>query len=211
MKADFWHNLWETNDIGFHLEHTNPFLLEFFSELDLEDSSRIFIPLCGKTVDIKWLLSKGHKVVGAELNENAIKDLFTSLLLKPEVQKLGAFTLYSAKDIDIFVGDIFNLTREVLGKVDAVYDRGALVALPKDMQTKYTPLLINITESAPQLLINFEYDQNLYEGPPFSITRTEIEKYYKEFYNIKLLKSHEIEDAGFTKNVYENIWLLEGT
>lgn len=210
MKADFWHNLWETNNTGWHLDDTNPFLLEFFSQLNLKTNSRIFIPLCGKTVDIKWLLSKGHKVVGIELSENAIKELFISLSLKPKIQKIGAFTLYSAKDIDIFVGDIFGLNKEILGQVDVIYDRGALVALPKEMQIKYTPLLINVTESAPQLLINFEYDQSLYEGPPFSITKTEIEDYYKEFYNIKLLKSYEIEDAGFTEtDVYENTWLLD--
>jgi len=210
MKADFWHNLWETNDIGFHLNDTNPFLLEFFSELNLKTNSRIFVPLCGKTVDIKWLLNKGHKVVGIELNEKAIQELFTSLALKPKIQKIGALTLYSAKDIDIFVGDIFELNKEILGNVDAIYDRGALGAIPKEMQIKYTPLLISITESAPQLLISFEYNQSLYQGPPFSITKTELEDSYKEFYNIKLLKSYKIEDAGFTDiDICENTWLLD--
>ena len=79
MEADFWHNLWETNNTGWHLGDTNPFLLEFFSQLELKEESRIFIPLCGKTIDIKWLLSQGYSVVGAELNENAIKELFNSL------------------------------------------------------------------------------------------------------------------------------------
>lgn len=28
---------------------------------------RIFLPLCGKTLDIGWLLERGYRVVGAEL------------------------------------------------------------------------------------------------------------------------------------------------
>ncbi|WP_309496262.1 thiopurine S-methyltransferase [Sulfurovum sp.] len=209
MEANFWHNLWETNATGWHLGDTNPFLLEFFEQLELKTDHRIFIPLCGKTRDIKWLLDSGHKVVGAELNENAIQELFASLLLQPKVQKVGQLTLYSAKDIDIFVGDIFELNKEVLGNVDAIYDRGALVALPKEMRIQYTSLLCNITESAPQLLINFEYDQSLLEGPPFSITKTEIEEHYLEFYDIKLLKSLHLEDGPFTEvSANENIWLL---
>lgn len=74
MEANFWHNLWETNNTGWHLSDANPFLVEYFKALKLSNNSRIFVPLCGKTHDIKWLLDQGHRVVGAELNENAIKN-----------------------------------------------------------------------------------------------------------------------------------------
>ncbi|NOR58677.1 MAG: thiopurine S-methyltransferase [Sulfurimonas sp.] len=209
MQADYWHNLWETNDTGWHLDDANPFLLEFFPLLKLKAESRVFIPLCGKTLDILWLLSEGYKVVGAELNESAIKELFESLRVNPEVKKVGSFTLYSADNIDIFVGDVFELDKGLLGKVDAVYDRGALVALPYEMRIRYTSLLLNITESAQQLLINFEYDQNLYQGPPFSITATELEEHYNESYSIELLKSHQIKEGPFAQiSVYEKAWLL---
>lgn len=210
MEADFWHSLWEKNETGWHLDDTNPFLLEFFPKLELKEESRIFIPLCGKTIDIKWLLSKGYRVVGAELNENAIKALFNSLSLEPNIQKVGNVTLYHATNIDIFVGDIFELTREMLGNVDAIYDRGALVALPKEMRIQYTSLLRNITNSPPQLLINFEYDQSLYDGPPFSIAKTEIEEHYGSSYTFKLLKSFKVGNGPFGEtSAYENIWLLK--
>lgn len=210
MESDFWHDLWEANDTGWHLDTTNPFLQEFLSQLELKEDSRIFIPLCGKTIDIKWLLSKGHRIVGAELNENAIKELFVSLSLHPNIQNIGQLTLYSAKNIDIFVGDILELNKEILGKVDAIYDRGALVALPNEIRIKYTSLLKYIASAIPQLLISYEYDQNLIEGPPFSITKSEIKKHYGELYDIKLLKSFKIEDGPFAEiSAYENIWLLK--
>jgi len=209
MEANFWHYLWETDDTGWHLGDTNPFLLEFFSHLELQSDNRIFIPLCGKTVDIKWFLDKGHKVVGIELNEKAIQELFASLSLQPVIEKIGKLMRYSAKNIDIYVGDFFELNKEVLANVDAVYDRGALVALPKEMRIRYASHLINITESAPQLLINFEYDQSLLEGPPFSISKDEIEEHYHKHYEIKLLKNTKVENGPFADmTAYENIWLL---
>jgi len=210
MQADFWHNLWETNETGWHLDDTNPLLLEFFSQLQLEANSRIFIPLCGKTIDIKWLLNQGYKVVGAELNENAIKELFSSLSLKPEIQKLGKLMLYTADNIDIFVGDIFNLSKDLLGDIDAIYDRGALVALPQEMRIRYTSMIKSLADSKPQLIITFEYDQSLLEGPPFSITKSELEGHYKDQYSIKLLKSLSLKDGPFTEiGANENIWLLD--
>ena len=67
MEADFWHQKWEKNDIGFHREEANPLLVDHFDALNLPQGSRVFLPLCGKTRDIAWLLSQGYRVVGAEL------------------------------------------------------------------------------------------------------------------------------------------------
>ncbi len=58
----------------------------------------------------------------------------------------------------------------LLGQVDANYDRAALIAVPKDLRQCYTRHLIDITASAPQLLISYFFDQQLInEHPPFSI------------------------------------------
>lgn len=207
MDADFWHKLWETNEIGFHNDEVNELFLKNFPQLELKKSSRIFIPLCGKTVDIKWLLDNDYSVVGVELNENAIKELFSSLKLETAVKNVGSLTLYSAKNIDIFIGDIFELNKETLGKVDAVYDRGAIVALPTEMRKKYTSLLVNITGNAPQLIISYEYDQNLMEAPPFSVKESQLKDYYSDYYNFKLMEV--IKPKVFEKlDMSETVWTL---
>ena len=67
MQADFWHDKWKNNRIGWHLDEVNPILVKHINALDLDKGARIFIPLCGKTKDIAWLLKEGYNVVGAEV------------------------------------------------------------------------------------------------------------------------------------------------
>ena len=209
MHQDFWHNKWQNSDIGFHNSNANPLLVTHFHALGLASGSRVFLPLCGKTLDIHWLLAQGFKVVGAELSPIAIEQLFSELGVKPEVTPLENLLHYHAPNIDIFVGDIFNLTQHFIGKVDAIYDRAALVALPFEMRTPYTSHLTAITGNAKQLLICFEYDQNQLAGPPFSISHDEVKAHYSTSYTLSLLESTEV--VGNLKgqcSACENTWLL---
>jgi thiopurine S-methyltransferase len=210
MEASFWQEKWEKNELGFHRSEANPLLVNHFQALALAQDSRVFLPLCGKTLDIAWLLSQGYRVAGAELIATAIEQLFAELGVDPEVASLGEVTHYSANNIDIYVGDIFNLSDTAMGPVDAVYDRAALVALPADMRTRYTAHIREITDSAPQLLINYEYDQSLMAGPPFSVSNEEVLQHYRKSYDLTLLASTEVE--GGLKGIcpaQENVWLLQ--
>ncbi len=192
MEADFWHQRWEAGHIAFHEREVNPLLVAHFAQLGLHNGSRVFLPLCGKTHDIAWLLSQGSRVVGAELSQLAIDALFVDLDLVPDVVQLDGFLHYRAPQLDIFVGDIFKLTHAILAQVDAVYDRAALVALPLEMRTRYAAHLRAITHTAPQLLIALEYDQSVIDGPPFSVDVAEVLAQYAEFYQITVLAESEV-------------------
>lgn len=209
MDASFWRQKWEENNIAFHESEANPLLVKHFKALSLAGGSRIFLPLCGKTLDIGWLLSHGYRVAGAELSEIAIEQLFKELGMEPEVSTVDDVHHYSAKNIDIFVGNILDLSGQMLGSVDAIYDRAALVALPKEMRDRYTAHLTKITDKVPQLLICYEYDQNLMAGPPFSISDEEVRQHYKDHYNLALIASTNV--SGGLKGkcaAKENVWLL---
>lgn len=210
MDASFWHQRWEKNEIAFHQSKANPLLVEYFHELSLAKGSRIFVPLCGKTLDISWLLSNGYRVAGAELSKVAIEKLFMELGVKPQISGVGEVDQWSAKNIDIFVGDIFALSRKILGPVDAVYDRAALVAFPEEMRNRYTAHLTEMTDKAPQLLICYDYDQRLMEGPPFSVSNEEVKRYYTVNYDLTLFASTDV--SGGLKGkcaAKENVWLLK--
>lgn len=209
MDAAFWHQKWEANEIGFHEGEANRLLVKYFNALSLAEGRRVFVPLCGKTLDIAWLLSNGFRVAGAELVESAIEQLFSDLGIEPEISEVGEVKRYSAKNIDIFVGDIFAVSSEILGSVDAIYDRAALVALPEEIRRRYTGHLMEISDRTPQLLLTFEYDQSVMDGPPFSISNEEVIQHYGDRYELTLMESIAI--PGGLKGkcaATENVWLL---
>ncbi|WP_020565727.1 thiopurine S-methyltransferase [Methylosarcina fibrata] len=210
MEASFWHQKWAMGDIGFHDGRANALLVEHFGKLNPVRSSRIFLPLCGKTRDIAWLLASGYRVVGAELSELAVSELFKELGLEPEIVAAGAMAHYRAKDIDLFVGDVFDLSAQYLGPINAIYDRAALVALPADLRRKYAAHLVNLTEAAPQLLITYEYSQPLMQGPPFSVSEDELEQLYGAVYQLKLIERKDVE-GGLKGKITstEAAWLLQ--
>jgi thiopurine S-methyltransferase len=210
MDPSFWRQRWEENKIAFHESKANPLLVKHFHELSLAKGRRVFVPLCGKTLDISWLLSNGYRVAGAELSQIAIEQLFMDLGLQPEISTVGDVEQWSANNLDIFVGDVFALFRKVLGPVDAIYDRAALVAFPEELRNRYTAHLTEITQKAPQLLICYDYDQSVMEGPPFSVGIEEVHRHYADNYALRLIASTEV--SGGLKGKCpgkENVWLLK--
>ncbi|MEO1145171.1 MAG: thiopurine S-methyltransferase [Cyanobacteria bacterium J06638_22] len=210
MDESFWLQRWKNNELGFHRREANPALVKYFEKLSLAKRSRVFVPLCGKTLDIPWLLAQGYRVAGAELVEIAVEQLFDGLGVEPEISTLGQINRYHAPDIDIFVGNILDVSAESLGDVDAIYDRAALVALPQEMRSRYTAHLMQVTEKAPQLLVTYEYDQALMDGPPFSISSAEVTQHYGDRYYLSLLASNDV-DGGLKSKcaAKENVWLLK--
>ncbi|WP_211441924.1 thiopurine S-methyltransferase [Collimonas humicola] len=210
MEASFWHKKWERGEINFHESEANPLLTAHFEKLHPANGSRVFLPLCGKTRDIAWLLACGYRVAGAELSGHAVSELFKELALEPKISKVGKLTRYSAKDIDILVGDIFDVSAEYLGPIDAIYDRAALVALPLSAREKYASYLMKITGAAPQLLITYEYEQALMDGPPFSVNGDEVKQRYGAAYQLTLVENRDV--AGGLKGKVastETAWLLQ--
>lgn len=209
MEKQFWFEKWAKRQIGFHEPAPNGLLVEHFDALGLDPGQRVFLPLCGKTLDIGWLLAKGHPVVGAELSQMAVEELFDELKVTPQVAEAGALKRFSAPDLDVFVGDFFELEPEHLGQVHAVYDRAAYVAMSPQMRADYAAQLRRVAPQVPQLLITFEYDQNLMEGPPFAVHQPDIHEKYSGHFRIQGLARKEIE-GGFKGKVpaAEAVWLL---
>lgn len=209
MKHDFWRERWAANQTAFHEKDGNKLLLRHFDAIELPKGSRYFLPLCGKTGDITQLLIKGYRVVGVELVEDAIRQLFEELGVAPDVTDAGPFKRYTATNIEIFVGDVFALTADILGPVDAVYDRAALVALPADMRERYATHMVKITNQAEQMLLTFEYDQTEMDGPPFHVSEDEVRALYGDAFEIELVRRKDIPQGlkGLVK-ANEVVWLL---
>lgn len=209
MDHSYWLDRWRNHQTGFDQVAPNPLLQSHFERLNLPRGSSVFVPLTGKSIDVAWLLDQSCQVVGCELSEIAVQELFELLKLKPTIKNWGFGKVYLEEAITIFVGDFFDLSSNDIGKIDAVYDRASMVALPPEMRNKYTRHLQAITNHAPQLLIVFDYDQELVPGPPFSISEDEITAHYSDVYSIKILEERHM-PVGIKgiAPATENTWLL---
>jgi len=216
MDPEFWQNRWQEKRIGFNQSAVNPLLIKYWSTLNLPADSRIFVPLCGKSIDMVWLAAQGYDVVGVELVESAVQAFFNEQNIEPTIFQHAenpAIICYQGKllgqKIELWVADIFALTSEDTGKIKAVYDKAALIALPADMRSKYSEQISEISGNAPQLLITLNYDQSKKDGPPFSINHEQVQQYYGSHYQIAELAS-EPDSIGSMPSlkVSEQVWLL---
>jgi thiopurine S-methyltransferase len=209
-ENNLWLERWKNREIGFNQSEVNDFILKYFERLNLEKGSKVLVPLCGKTIDISWLLSQGYNVVGIELSETAVIELFEELDVIANISQVGERKVYSADNLKVFVGDIFKVTSEMLGEIGAIYDRAAIVALTKDLRVDYTAHLRTITNNAPQLLLCFEYEQSLMNRTPYSVEEAEVKRHYSEHYDIELLERVEIA-GGFKGKLpaCDVVWLLK--
>ena len=148
-----WLQSWRHQQTDFHQETVNPLLARFWSSLNLTQGSRVFVPLCGKSLDMLWLAMKGYQVIGVELSPVAVKAFFRENNLNPVKYKRGKFTLWEDSGITILCGDYFSLKQEDLGKIDMVYDRAALTALPEDTRRLYVSHLSLIVPTSTEVFL----------------------------------------------------------
>jgi len=190
MHPEFWHLRWRENRIGFHRSDVNPLLLRFFPPL-VSAPLRIFAPLCGKSVDLAWLVSQGHDVVGVDVSEIAVRAFSTEQGIALESESDPPFKVYRGKSLTYYVGDFFDLQPASTGKFQWIYDRAALIALPPETRSGYAQRLKSFLEPGGSIfLITVEYDQTRMDGPPFSVPESEVNSLYSDS-KIEKLFTHD--------------------
>lgn len=175
MDPAFWKTRWAEGKIGFHEGKPNRYLERHHDKLAIYP--RVLVPMCGKAEDLAFLAAHGHDVVGVELVEDAVKAFFDEHGLTPTVVEHAAFAEYRAPQITIYVGDVLRARRDVVGTIDAIWDRAALVALPDDMRRRYVDHLRALGPTRV-LCVTLEYEQSKMSGPPFSVEEGELRALY---------------------------------
>lgn len=171
-----WIGRWKEGRIGWHEAAGNAALRRHWPALPR--GKRVLVPLCGKSVDMIWLAEQGLQVTGVELSALAIEAFFAEQALTARVERRGSFDVHSARErpIALWRGDFFDFVETGF---DALYDRGALVALPTDLRPRYTEHLERLLHpGAARLIITLEYDQGRAAGPPFSVPEAEVFSYW---------------------------------
>jgi len=198
-----WAQRWNSRRIGFHLKDVNPILVKYLPELlktststtceadidvDVDDDGnkqdqqhrRIFVPLCGKAIDMAYLASLPSsssslsssvqlEVVGLEGIRAALEEFiqeYPNLNIKPIITtnnnangdnsshrniKLEQFV---GDNITLLKGDYFDLLEEEIGgKFDYIYDRGSMVAIEPQLRTLYVEILKSLLKPDGKMIL----------------------------------------------------------
>lgn len=219
MEQQFWIDKWSSNEMGFQQPDVNELLPTFWHHLHLSQGASIFVPLCGKSLDMVWLVQEGFRVVGSELSERAAEQFFKERQLVPLIAKLKdeqdrEWILYQTDDsrLVIIVGDYFLLSQQFVEKVagqavNGAYDRAAMVAMPDSMRSNYTHQLKRLVPSAKVFLVALEFE---HQGgkPPFPIFEAELETMAKGLFAVKKLGEQESDVKG--TSALEVAYVLNG-
>lgn len=209
MEPVFWHERWARNQIGFHLPAVNPYLLRHWPGLGLAGGARVLVTLCGKSLDLMWLASCGHRVLGVELSETAIEAFFAEQGLTPQVHQQGEFKVFEVGSIALWCGDFFALQASAVADCTALYDRAALIALPPLMRERYVAHLNAVLpQGCRGLLVSLDYDQAQKAGPPFAVTDDEVQLLLADRWRLSLLEEQDILGDSW-KFVQEGVTRLE--
>ena len=204
MQPDFWHQRWSDNQIGFHQSTPTPLLLKHWPTLGIAPGAQVFVPLAGKSLDMAWLASQGHRVLGVELSQLAVEQFFAEHRLRPDIHETKYGRHYVANGIELICGDAFALDADALRECTAVFDRAALIALPPDLRLRYARALYpRLPADSRGLLVTLEYPQHERAGPPFSVPEDEVEALFGRDWTIDLLERRPIppEHPGYVGGV----------
>lgn len=212
MSQNYWLDRWERGETGFHQTEVEPILATFFSKLK---PTRVLVPLCGKSLDMVWLASRNHEVIGVELSTLACEQFFSENKIPYQKTQKDSFVVFHSEKITILNGDFFTLQASHLGEIGAIYDRAALIALPSEIRSRYASQIIQLMQKSAKptgldfLQIVLEYNAQDTQGPPFSISQDELERLYGCNFTISRLSRERLDGERFGNEAYECVYRLD--
>merc|ERR1711934_1328081 len=97
----------------------------------------------------------------------------------------------------IYACDFFSVTPEMIGEVDAVYDRGALEAVNVGDRQGYVKLMGRLVGKSFRYVLNdYEYDDSEFQGPPRNLPRDEVFNLFADIADVDILEEDDVSDHG---------------
>ncbi|GFN97345.1 thiopurine s-methyltransferase [Plakobranchus ocellatus] len=221
-RLEFWQQKWDSNRIGFHNKDVHSMLVKYADKLSpASKPQNIFVPLCGKSVDMKWFADQGIQTVGVEGIQEAIQQFYTEQGLEWEektVPALGATgKLFSSKNgmLKLYCGDIMNFSGEIAGQFEAVWDRGSLSALNRQDVDRYIKVIKGLLKAGGRILVELvEYDATIFDEPnrksrpppPHAMYERDLKSLYEPEYSVEFLDREACELMG--KAIHQSLYLI---
>lgn len=212
MNNQYWLERWESNEIRFNQDKYNNYLVKYKEKFGELKKKKVFIPLCGKTIDIIWFLEQGAEVIGVELSPRAIEDFFKEFNIKYKIND----NIYEANNLKLICGDLFSLQSSMIGQIDWIYDRASLIALSPEIQFKYAIKLNELSNLKTKIfLITLTFNTPEPSRPPYSITFEDVNKLFSNNFKIeKIAENKELDimthlEKRGVSNIVDRLYFLE--
>lgn len=204
--ANEWLDRWRQGRIGFHREQTHPSLVRYWPLLGVTPGTKVLVPLCGKSLDMRWLGQHDHPVLGIEFAPEAIEQFVAAGPGEVSRYRQDGFEVCRQGNVELWCGDFFHFHIEQAAEIGAFYDRAALISLPPATRQRYAFHLAQlIPPGARGLLISLTRAPGDDNGPPFSVTAEELRELFEPNFQVTHLEDGEPEPgSGFR----ESVWAL---
>ncbi|SNY99313.1 thiopurine S-methyltransferase [Halomonas sp. hl-4] len=201
--TDHWRSRWQEGRIGFHLPQPHPALKHYWPSLGVPERAKVLVPLCGKSLDMRWLAEAGHPVLGVELAPEAIEQFLAESQVPVSRYQQAGFNISRQSSIELWCGDFFHLHIQQANEVGAFYDRAALIALPEATRQRYAFHLAQLVPPGGQgLLVSLTHEEES-AGPPYSVTNHEVETLLSPNFRVSLLEEKEPDERGRCEKVWQ--------
>jgi thiopurine S-methyltransferase len=205
-RLNYWQSRWVSGDSNWHFQNPNEFLVRHLDLLKAgREHVRIFLPLCGKSVDLVWLYNQGHTVVGLEGVPFVAEEVFQDANLDYEklfLPEIDGFVFKTPDErLTVYSCDFFNVDPQIIGQFEAVFDRGAFEAIDKKDRKAYTDLIFKLL--APKfriILTGYEYDTDVYGGTPRNVDREEVYNLFGRQNPERPSRVSIVEEADFSEH-----------
>lgn len=220
MTVEDWEHRWELDHTKFHVPQVHPMLQKHIEKItEGRKRQRIFLPCCGKSLDLKWLSDQGHEAVGNECVALACRQFYEEHNIPYKIEPIPGKNgeIYKATDgqaITLYRCDFFDLSSAVCSQFDAVWDRGGFVALPvKDRRRYATTIRGVLKEDCRYLLDCFLVDNECFGGPPFNCTEEDVNKHFEGLCTAKKIDIKDVygkwQESWGIKSFVEEVYILD--
>lgn len=216
MELSYWQSRWNKDKTGWHMEVVYPQLPKLWPTFSLAKESRILVPFCGKSLDMKWLIEQGHYVIGVDAVEKALTEFIDSYPKPFSKDSSHGFQIYKSNNLELWQGDFLKLPATKVENIDAVYDKAALVAIPKENRKDYAQKIIALCNKDTHIFLQtFEYRQEEMSGPPFSVSEQEVKTLFGGHFDIEILHKQskfdelaKFQQRGLSSYLIEKVYHL---
>ncbi|MGC3872452.1 thiopurine S-methyltransferase [Halomonas sp. GXIMD04776] len=203
--ANEWIERWREGRIAFHRDETHPQLMRHWPALHIPTGGKVLVPLCGKSLDMRWLAQRGYPVLGIEISSEAIEQFVSEGEGEVSRYHHGPFDIWRQGSVELWCGDFFQLHIDNTREIQAFYDRASLIALRPAARQRYAFHLAQLLSPGVRgLMITITRSILPEKGPPYHVESDEVRLLFTPNFELELLDVLPPNELGFS----EHIWSL---